>query len=185
MYRFVKITDTHSNLTHNWMLYCDSVEHLIEHTELYMNPEIALGINDYMQRSELHPITNWRKAVETLSRVSEKPAYEISTILENKVYQGKVKTLFNYKAILLRENGSYMAVTNSIQINEEKICKEMIYPFNSYSKEDIKITKWPGGRHFYAKIGKLDVVDKEGNVKWWSEEDAQENALKYLEKLNS
>lgn len=53
-----------------------------------------------------------------------------------------------------------------------------------YTNKDIKINKWFGGKHFYAKISEIDVVDEFGNVKWNTEEDATKAAEKYIKKLN-
>ena len=41
---------------------------------------------------------------------------------------------------------------------------------------------WEGGQHYYAKIGKLDVLDKNGNQKWNTKEETIEAAKWYIEK---
>lgn len=60
---------------------------------------------------------------------------------------------------------------------------ELEMPAGSYDKSDIKITKWPGGKHYYAKVGTYDVVVK-NEVKWDTWNEAEKNALEFLEKLN-
>lgn len=50
---------------------------------------------------------------------------------------------------------------------------------------DIKVDRWFNGKHYYAKIGNVVVVDEFGNVKWNTPERAKEVAINYLDKLNS
>ena len=38
------------------------------------------------------------------------------------------------------------------------------------------------GEHYYAKIGKLDVVDEQGNQKWNTKREAEAAARWYIEK---
>jgi hypothetical protein len=61
---------------------------------------------------------------------------------------------------------------SSISLNE------MIYP--TYTEKDINITKWPGGKHYYARIGNMQVMDENGDTKWNTYERAFEVAKKYL-----
>ena len=45
------------------------------------------------------------------------------------------------------------------------------------------IGKWPEGQHYYAKVKGVDVVDKDGNVKWNTYE-AAVRAVKYFKSNN-
>ena len=47
--------------------------------------------------------------------------------------------------------------------------------------EETRFLQWPKGTHWYAKIGVIDVVDKEGNMKWDTKEEA-ERASKWFRK---
>jgi hypothetical protein len=46
---------------------------------------------------------------------------------------------------------------------------------------DVRVIQWKGGEHYYAKIGKLDVLDEFGNQKWSSEEEALDAAEWFIE----
>lgn len=48
--------------------------------------------------------------------------------------------------------------------------------------DDVRFIVWGGGEHFYAKIGKLDVVDEHGNQKWNTKREAEAAARWYIEK---
>lgn len=56
----------------------------------------------------------------------------------------------------------------------------LVFPDECYTEDDIKITCWPGGRHWYAKLGNKDVVIN-NEVKWNSYDRAEEAANEYLE----
>ena len=54
-----------------------------------------------------------------------------------------------------------------------------VWPFQ---KEEERVIKWPGCNHFYAKIGEVDVHDKNGNYKWNTEKAAKEAIKWFLNK---
>lgn len=47
------------------------------------------------------------------------------------------------------------------------------------SYKDVRIMQWPGGKHWYAKIGNIDVV-VDGEQKWNSHREAELAAQKYI-----
>ena len=53
-----------------------------------------------------------------------------------------------------------------------------------YTEKDIKITKFEGGRHFYATIAGVEVLDEFGGRKWNTYQYAEEMAIKFLSNLN-
>lgn len=66
---------------------------------------------------------------------------------------------------------SYFTISKDIElefINVEK-----------YTTNDIKLHRWPGGNHWYAKIRYIDVVI-DGECKWNTPEMAKKMAEKYL-----
>lgn len=53
------------------------------------------------------------------------------------------------------------------------------FAFPSFTKADIRISKFPGGEHYYAHIGPMEVRD--GDImKWSSREEAYQHALACL-----
>lgn len=53
---------------------------------------------------------------------------------------------------------------------------------------NVRYLKWGeqyNGFHIYAKIGNLDVVDKHGNQKWSSHEEAENAAKWFINKYNN
>lgn len=181
-YNFVKIIGIVGE--YPWMFECKHINDLMEHTERYMNTVIKAGVRDYF-RSSLktsgHYKTFWANSMVQMASINNKSPMMAGHELENKILAGKIKTLLNHGTIYLRENGSYTILTKDMSIKDRLVMDKMIYP--NYTEEDIRITKWPNGEHFYASIGNFDVVDESGNQKWDSESEAREHAMKYLKTL--
>lgn len=56
--------------------------------------------------------------------------------------------------------------------------------FPNYTKKDIRISKWAdGGVHYYAKVGEIEVKEKNSKgetvMKWNTHEEAYQKALEY------
>lgn len=98
--------------------------------------------------------------------------------LYGEVISNQIKSLLDGEILLINSKGGYFPIKK----NEEYIILDTNN--KKYTKNDIKINKWFGGTHFYAKISEVDVIDESGNVKWFTEEDANNAAEKYLIKLN-
>lgn len=182
MYRFIKIQDKEiTSLIYDYMLFCDDLPMLLEHTEKYTLNHIKEGLQDCFQNKSHHANTIWRGNIETLAKIKETTVIEASVYLENKIYQGKLKAIASHGNILLRENGSYMLYSEGrYNILDDVTLENMIYPEGDYS---IRIIKWNGGSHFYAKVGKFDVVDGFGNQKWNTRLMAEYHAEKFKENM--
>ena len=50
------------------------------------------------------------------------------------------------------------------------------FSFPDFGKDDIRISRWPGGQHYYAHIGSMEVRDGD-TIKWDSYQEAYEKAL--------
>lgn len=103
--------------------------------------------------------------------------YELKR-LKYTVMVNQIKSLLDGEILVINSKGGYFPIKQDdeyriIETDEKK-----------YTSKDIKINKWFGGKHFYAKISEIDVVDEFGNVKWNTEDDATNAAEKYIKKLN-
>ena len=106
------------------------------------------------------------------------PMLEHLTLLHGEVVAGQLQYLLDGCKLVINRNGGYFS------IKDEKY--EIIAIENdNYIETDIKINKWWGGSHFYAKIGNIDVVGDNGDIKWNTEKRAKEIAIQYMNKLNT
>lgn len=59
----------------------------------------------------------------------------------------------------------------------------MEYPdFKKPSLDDVRFIQWDGGKHWYAKVNKEDIVDEFGRQKWNTKDEAEKAAKWYIEK---
>lgn len=70
----------------------------------------------------------------------------------------------------------------NFSVKPERIYKKEGFEFPSFSREDIRIKQWPGGKHFYAYIGNMEIRDENGNIKWNTREEAERQAEKYVKR---
>lgn len=99
--------------------------------------------------------------------------YIQATILSN-----QIKLLLDGNKLVINKNGGYFPINLDQEYNINEIGGER------YTEKDIKINKWWGGNHYYAKVGNIDVIDDNGNVKWNTEKYAHDMAIKYMNRLN-
>lgn len=59
---------------------------------------------------------------------------------------------------------------------------EIISEHEKYTEADIKVLRWTGGAHWYAKIGFIDVVI-DGEQKWNARWQAEEKAKQFLSEM--
>lgn len=183
MYKFVKVKNVQINEPYEkWYLYCDSCECLVEHFKKYIKPEISKGFDDGLNHAKTgaHYKTSWASLVDLMSSVNNKSFLEQSLGLENKMFESRMKMIQTDGACLLTDGLTVMPIT-VFEVIDECNMSEMIWP--TYSESDIKVICWPGGTHFYAKIGNMDVVDSDSNQKWNSWDVAYEKAKEFLNKL--
>lgn len=169
-------------LKYGWRLKCSTVEEVIEHTEKYMGLEIKRGLESIFHKDpNQHNYTIWGSAIDALASIKNSNILVESTKLEEKILFNKLKSLEKKKYLYLSDRGSYFIDSQHLVEVDRMVMKEMVYP--SYTKEDIRISQWPNGNHWYAEIGNLPVEDDQGNNKWDKKKEAQYWANKFLKEL--
>jgi len=68
------------------------------------------------------------------------------------------------------------------EIVEHVYSDKLEYPSYKPTFDNVKFIQWPDGKHWYAKIGHEDIVDKDRNQKWESRVDAEAAAYWYIKK---
>ncbi len=195
MYKFVKIRMKYGaeNKQAWWYFIPDSIKQVTEHFEKIFGQEIHAGIKDKMAAIEYnkHPETGWRHAVDVLNMFSGNTWLEDAVKLENQVFQNRIKDFLKYGKIYLADGVQQLIFNEDVhEIVEEVECDELIYPREAHFHiEEVRYMQWdvpgyPKGEHWYAKIGNMDVKDKQGNMKWNTKEEAEKAAEWFCQELN-
>ncbi len=109
----------------------------------------------------------------------KKAFYGLKVII-SKHFLDAVELLEKGYILYFKHNGCYLVKTNDMNIKNfyktDKYIWKQINP-------KIKVFKWIGGKHYYAKIGNIDVVDDKGRQKWNTKTMAYKQAEIMLKKL--
>lgn len=120
-----------------------------------------------------------------LTAIAENPCYGYNNplvnnkILESKVIMDQIKFLDENKYLIINSKGGYFTVSDKDNIEIIKITEKCLY-----TEDDIKISKWENGVHYYAKVDDIEVIDNFGDIKWNTSNDAYSVAIWFMEKLN-
>lgn len=158
---------------------------LLENLEDY-NEYVVESFDDEIENSQKEIIDNIREhglghcthdlaeVSKTISNITGKGSLYVVAEIGQQKKENILKHILKGDKIVINTRGGYFKLCDD---EKTESCTE-------YTEKDIKITKWIGGKHYYAKIGRIDVEDEFGNVKWNTEKQAKEIALKYIRKLN-
>lgn len=82
--------------------------------------------------------------------------------------------------VVVGVNGGFHQFDGDYEVLEEVISDVYKFPEEKYTKWDIKISQWVNGKHWYAKVGNVDVHDNGGNMKWDTYDEAEKWAKAYI-----
>lgn len=157
MYHFVKFNDTQ-------YLKPEKLEDVIDHFKKFCGREFNEGFEDFRNNSVIrtsydgskyrdsknHSSSVWRYAVEMTMDCKGMSWLESASSLEERTYKDRIKKFLEGKPIFFTDGLPY-------------------YP----------PIEWPGGRHWYVKIGNIDIGDSWGHYKFSDKSYAQKVAKKW------
>jgi len=187
--KFQKVVNHWKNLelTYDWLLVMESSEDVMNFHEKIDGAKIRKAWDnlDEASKGRAHINTN----LGTLINYSAKPGDSILTAtvkVMDKIILGKISCIYRYGKIYQNKVGGYFPHSDDIEVLAEMIIdsdSNIVFP--QYTKEDIHIKQWDGGKHWYAYVGDFLVSDRHGKKKFDYEKDAKEAAAYYLYKLNT
>lgn len=183
MYHFVKFNKT-------WYLKPESVQDIIDHFNKICGREFKEGFEDYINNvvvkkdhngepylySRNHSSSVWRNTVELCEmKLKGLNWLDGATSLEKKTFEDRIKMFNKGKAIYFRDGLPYYCANVHPTYEDEVWKKTLEYPYE-YQYDDCRFIQWPDGRHWYAKCGNIDIVDRYGRQKWSDKSYAQKIA---------
>lgn len=197
-YHFVKIKRKGGNENGCWYFHPQTEAQLVEHFNKVIGGEIRTGIDDWVRSSKrvadktkpegycvyhAHPVTPWSRVVTSLLEIEGGTFLDASVKLENQLLNQRVSTFRRGKDMYLDNGVVETRLLSDDEIVEERYEDNLIYPVETHVRlEDVRYMQWNmpdmkiKGTHWYAKIGKTDIVDKDGNMKWDTKEEAEKAA---------
>lgn len=184
-YTFVKIRQKNDYNKTCWLFRPKSIEQVVEHWYKYPKSVISDGMQKLLKKKYRGHFTNdFETAVEIRQNCFQENLIEAALKVENEAYQTRLNCF-------LREEEIYLTCGLQVTIIDERFSEIVItvekekLTFPDEEKptmDDVRYLKWQGGLHTYAKIGKLDVIDSDGNMKWNTQSEAENAARWFIEK---
>jgi len=190
-YHFVKVERIESNGDSKpiWYFFPNSVDQIKEHWVKYPGSVIREGSRNMSDKifhgiEESNPTNEFERAVRSVNAVTRKTIINDMVEIENMAYNNRINDFINGRDIYLTHGLSVVTIDSRFYHITENVYKDTLtFPDEERPSIDkVRYIQWDGGKHWYAKIGKLDVVDKDNNQKWDTKEEAETAAKWYIEK---
>ena len=192
-YTFAKIRNKgKENDKGHWYLLADSINTIKEHFNTYGKSYFKEGVADYFRYLSIGSVGHYEHRFPYIVEITaQKPENQglpwviVATKVENLMLQTEIG-LFNKGVKFYLNKEMVSLVDNStLEVIETVIKEKLVYPDDEeMSLDDVRYIQWDNGTHWYAKIGKFDVVDKDNNQKWNTKKEAQEATKWFIENFD-
>lgn len=186
-YTFVRIRNKNEkNSNGSWYLLGDSIETIKEHFNTYGKAYFKEGVDDFiawLDRGKVgHYKSKFAYLIDITSQLRNKPWIIVATELENEILRSRLNCYFKEETQYLGREMAVLIDNPLIEILETRVKNELVYPDDEkLSLADVRYLQWNYGKHWYAKIGKFDIIDEYNNQKWNTKEEAEEAAKWYID----
>lgn len=189
-YHFVKIRAVDESTSKGvWYFKPENKSDVDEHWNKYVTSEIHDGVAEYVEHLKAHAegryighyTTMWGSMIDKISEITEHPSIVSIMKQETELYYNRMRDINAGREIYLSEGLTVFMLTESFtEIVEHYYSDTLSFPTERYTLDDVRYIQWDGGIHWYAKIGKIDIVDSNGNQKWNTKAEAEQAAKEYF-----
>lgn len=200
-YEFVRFkTLATGEESHKWWFAAKTARQVMEHAEKFFKPTMQEGFNEsahnaieaiFKHGGIMNHATN--EVASSIEAITEIKGYERSSPLAlfdtaNELLltaiKGRLKTIDKGEAVYLEDGVrqfGYSSKNPHFEIVERYYSDKLEYSdFKKPTLNDVRFIQWDGGKHWYAKVNKEDIVDEFGRQKWDTKEDAEKAAEWYI-----
>lgn len=159
-----------------WWLVISDIEQLLAYKDKTSSKYGHAIVNNAVGKE--NPYQRLYDTAEILASSHNISIVEAMCSLADSMTERQIFEINSGKTIWFNERGgwNYGLKDISATVYRDKIL------FPNYTEKDIRISKWGGGQHFYAKVGEIEVkeiVDSEVIMKWNTHSEAYKRALAY------
>ena len=161
-----------------WMLVIDSIEKLNDYMDMVWDIRWKdLEYDIARLREKLHPTSDIIDICYVLARAKGTNVLQEFWALRETQVKDMTHLILEGKTLYINTAGGY--TPNMENVTNRYNSEKLRWPV--FGEDDIRIKQWPGGTHYYAYIGPVQV--KIGDtLKWSSESDARTAAMAYVTK---
>jgi len=166
------------NMEYTNMILIETMEDLYEYFETIATTRVKDAAQDILETAKTggHNRTRIGGFAQTMANHTNQGAIMVLCDLVGKVQASQIMKVAQGIKLAINPGGGYFPIPENAKVKKIAVCK--------YTEKDINITKFDGGKHYYATIGGAEVIDEWGDKKWNTYEFAEKTSKKYLEILN-
>lgn len=195
MYKFVRIHRKNSSDYGTWYLKPQSIDDVNQHWNIVCGMEIREFVRERIDKTVVdehgrpftpHPTTQFGNAVEVMLNINGGRYIETALNVGQLAYNSRIDSFKSGLDIYLPENMLVFCFSIGYEIAETIEKETLEYPAKrDWETDDVRYMQWNlmdvKGKHWYAKLGNMDVVDKNGNMKWNTKKEAEDVAKWFIE----
>lgn len=169
-----------------WMLVIDSLEDLNEYMDMVWDIRWKdLKWDIARIRKKEHPVSDMADMCYILAKTKGTNTLKEFWALRETQFKDMTKLILEGKTLYINPAGGYTTnmenIINRYESEKVKTGGKAVIRWPVFDESDIRIKQWPGGTHYYAYIGPVQVKDG-GKLKWDSESEARSAAMSYVTK---
>jgi len=173
-YTFVKPVNVRTGIIYDWCLKVSDMKTLLSYEEKISGENITSLVSEISPNYTKHHSFEYLLS-KLMACNNESSIVESYVKFHSDASNGRFKIMQKHGAIYIQQSRGYFCHSEDIKITAEIKTNEIIYP----QGKGVRYIKWPEGKHWYAKIGNLDVkVD--GKMKWDTKEEAEKAVKKFV-----
>lgn len=171
-----------------WLFKPKDAVQIMEHWRKYPRLVISEGTKileiKIIKGHRGHFTNDFEAAVEILMSSTGEDLVTSMVRIENEALSSRIRAFGSGREIYLNHGIQVVMLDERFSdIVASKECDALTFPDEVIpTLDDVRYLMWEGGRHTYAKIGKFDVVDAAGNMKWSTRAEAEAAAKWYIER---
>lgn len=169
-----KVAWPEMKIDYGWMFDIRTLPELLDYIDVVRASKIQKDVTDALKwrRGEAHA-----SILATMAGMLDCSIIDAAIKLNGDAIEGLKKCLRETDRIFISDSGAYFGIFNGIEISESKIVDEFRLP-----GVEPRIIRWPNGKHFYAKIGDVDILDSNKNQKWDTRAEAERAVDQYMKR---
>jgi len=179
-FTFVKLTATTRGmeLDYGWVLKVSSLLELMNYHMCQSHAaEAFLDYSAVVSKKQKHFANDRAQTAQIFAELKGTAVIKELCNMGAKSFEAQCKGLEAKGVIYIQHTGGWMTWDEENVWEEEEWSRDhLIFP----DSDEIRVLQWPGGEHWYAKIGAVDVVI-DGEQKWNTFNEADTAAKRFVD----
>lgn len=173
MIRISRVSMPKLSLEYGWLFDIQTVEELEDYLQEVVTSRAKEQISDALKYAQGLGHAN---IIAQRASMRGTDIVTAATIFNHDVWDAMHSLLHDQKQIFVNGVGGYFGKTDDVVVHDTKKVGAWLLP-----GDNVRIIQWPDGKHFYAKIGQLDV-ELDGCSKWDTRVEAEQAAQKFIKR---